>query len=287
LGYRTHIDVSSFVDFFLINELNRNVDGYRLSTFIYKDKDKNGETGKLTLGPIWDFNLAFGNADYCHGSDIEGWAYKFNDVCSADFWLVPFWWERLLSDPAFAGQVKLRWFTLREGAWSTGAIDAMIEGYAEMLADAQNRNFQRWPVIGSYVWPNNFVGSTYREEIDYMKNWIHERAAWLDQQFSNFEDPVEVTGIYEGATFTSVFPNPFEGAVTFQSQKASPLESVRIFTFSGQLVRTLGSPKDATQNIVWDGKNEAGQALPEAVYLFQAFSSDGTVSIGKLIKSTR
>jgi len=77
-GYQAYIDIDSFVDFAIINEITRNVDGYRLSTFLHKDKDSKG--GKLYIGPIWDFNLAFGNADYCQGSNTSGWAWDFNET---------------------------------------------------------------------------------------------------------------------------------------------------------------------------------------------------------------
>ena len=87
-GYRRFIDVDSFVDFFILNELSNNVDAYRLSTFIHKDI-----SGKLKLGPIWDFNLAFGNANYCNGDAVDKWMFKFNDYCQGDLWKVPFWWK--------------------------------------------------------------------------------------------------------------------------------------------------------------------------------------------------
>lgn len=58
-NYLNFIDIDSFIDFFIVNELTKNIDGYRLSTFLHKDT-----SGKLKMGPIWDFNLSFGNADY-------------------------------------------------------------------------------------------------------------------------------------------------------------------------------------------------------------------------------
>ena len=65
IGYSKYIDVNSFIDLYIINELSKNIDGYRLSTYMYKDRDSND--GKLIMGPFWDYNLAFGNADYCNG----------------------------------------------------------------------------------------------------------------------------------------------------------------------------------------------------------------------------
>lgn len=177
LGYGSWIDVSSFIDFFLLNELSHNVDGYRLSTFMHKDKN-----GKLNMGPIWDFNLAFGNADYCGGGNSNSWAYKFNERCPGDFWVVPFWWERLLQDPAYVAQLKARWNSLRGGAFSEASILAKIDGYSGTLekAGAINENFKTWVILGNYIWPNNFVGITYSEENGYLKDWIKSRLTWMD-----------------------------------------------------------------------------------------------------------
>jgi len=176
-GYAAYIDIESFIDFFLLNELSNNVDGYRLSTYMYKDKNE-----KLKMGPIWDFNLAFGNADYCGGGETNVWAYRFNERCSTDIWLVPFWWDRLLQDPAFVQQLKERWTALRGTVFSESAVLSKIDTYADTLekADAVQSNFDQWPVLGTYIWPNNFIGKSYNEETDYLKGWVSDRTVWLD-----------------------------------------------------------------------------------------------------------
>lgn len=176
-GYASYIDVDSFIDFFILNEISNNVDGYRISTYMHKDKNE-----KLKMGPIWDFNLAFGNADYCNGGDTNVWAYRFNDRCPGDFWFVPFWWDRLLEDPAFVARLKERWNTLRGGVLSDTAILAKVDANVANLTDsgAVASNFGAWPVFSTYVWPNNFVGNNYNEEIGYLKQWIEARTLWLD-----------------------------------------------------------------------------------------------------------
>ncbi|MEN9334566.1 MAG: hypothetical protein RLY35_1746, partial [Bacteroidota bacterium] len=70
VGYAQFIDVSSFIDYFLANEITKNVDGYRISTFLYKERFSEG--GKLVAGPLWDFNIALGNSNYCDGPNVEG-----------------------------------------------------------------------------------------------------------------------------------------------------------------------------------------------------------------------
>ena len=182
IGYAPFIDSDSFVDFFLLNELANNVDGYRLSTWILKDKNK-----PIEMGPIWDFNLAFGNADYCEGGASDVWAYQFNERCPEDRWQIPFWWDRLLMDPAFRDKVKSRWQALRIAEFGESDIFRRIDDYVLLFEASGSRrgNFNRWPVLGTYVWPNNFVGSTHQEEIAYLKGWISNRLAWLDENIEN------------------------------------------------------------------------------------------------------
>ena len=176
-GYRQFIDVNSFVDFFLLNELSHNPDAYRLSTYMHKKRN-----GKLKMGPIWDFNIAFGNVNYCKGEDVNNWIFKYNDYCPDDFWLVPFWWSKLLNDPYFANKVKSRWQELRQNELS----DKLIFGKIDLLiseletSDAIKRNFERWPILGQWIWPNSYVGTTYESEINYLKNWLSQRLTWMD-----------------------------------------------------------------------------------------------------------
>ena len=181
LGYAAYIDTESFIDFFLLNELSNNVDGFRLSTYMHKDKNE-----KLKMGPIWDFNLAFGNADYCSGGETNVWAYKFNERCNNDFWLVPFWWDRLLQDPAFVAQLQERWQFLRGNEFSDAALETRISDYVTALNESgsTDANFETWPVLGTYIWPNNFIGANYDDEVGYLTNWIKNRTAWLDAQIN-------------------------------------------------------------------------------------------------------
>lgn len=176
-GYASFIDVDSFIDFFILNEISNNVDGYRISTYMHKDKNE-----KLKMGPIWDFNLAFGNADYCSGGETNVWAYKFNDRCPGDFWFVPFWWDRMLEDPAFVSKLQDRWNTLRGGVLSDATILGKVAANVDTLKDsgAVASNFGTWPIFSSYVWPNNFIGNNYDEEVGYFTQWIQARNSWLD-----------------------------------------------------------------------------------------------------------
>ncbi|MBT3611894.1 MAG: hypothetical protein HN522_03000 [Flavobacteriales bacterium] len=173
IGYSKYIDVNSFIDLYIINELSKNIDGYRLSTYMYKDRDDNG--GKLTMGPFWDYNLAFGNADYCDGGITTGW--EVNGGCGDNN---PFWFERLLDDTIYQNKLKCRWEYLRDRSFHQDSIFTFIDSMAFYLNDAQQRNFQQWPTLGAYVWPNYYVGNTYQDELNFFKTWIGDRLIWID-----------------------------------------------------------------------------------------------------------
>jgi len=183
IGYRKYINEESFIDFFILNELANNVDGYRLSTYLYKDRDE-----KMNIGPIWDFNLSFGNADYCGGERYDVWCYKFNERCLGDFWNVPFWWDRLLEDESFVTNLKTRWNDLRTNILSNENIISMVNEKYSLLKNETNvadNNFNKWKIFGIYIWPNSFIGNNYFEEIEFLKNWIINRTAWLDESINS------------------------------------------------------------------------------------------------------
>lgn len=175
LGYSQYIGNNSFIDLFIMNELSKNVDGYRISTYLYKDKGKT-----LKAGPVWDYDIAFGNADYCGGDLTYNWAYQFL-TCESSDQQIPFWWPRLLQDSSFANQLKCRWQKFRSGILSTNHINAIIDSVALVVDESKDWNFSVWPILGTYVWPNpSPIPSDYAGEIAKLKTWISNRIAWLD-----------------------------------------------------------------------------------------------------------
>lgn len=181
-GYQNYIDLDSFIDFFILNEVSKNPDGFRLSTFMHKDK---GE--KLKMGPIWDFNLAFGNVNYCNGASTEGWTHRFNEICPNDKWLVPFWWNRFMEDPLFVSRLKERWSNLRTNLFSTNKVLQRITLIEEQLksSNAIKNNFSKWSILGEYVWPNDYIGNSYDDEMTYLKDWTVKRLEWMDIEINN------------------------------------------------------------------------------------------------------
>ena len=229
-GYSKYINVESFIDHMLLNELCKNVDAYRISTYMYKTKDKDGDLGQLYMGPVWDYNLAFGNVNYCEGNQIEGWAYDFNNVCPNDDYQVHFWWKRLLEDPIFEQETKEKWQKLRNGKFSNANVNAWIDGFASQLETPQQRNFQRWPVLGEYVWPNDFIGDTYNEEVEYLRTWLMDRMNWMDQTFDielSIESDLSPQEL-------NIAPNPAQNILSLQGSILSENMTFEILSLEGK-----------------------------------------------------
>lgn len=273
-GYTKYIDVNSFIDYMIMQEVTRNVDGYRLSTFMYKKRDSDG--GKLHMGPIWDFNLGFGNADYCEGGEPTGWALDFNSVCPTDFWLVPFWWKKLFQDETFGARVAARWIELRMGEFSSERIHERIDSIKTLLGEAQARNFQAWNVMGKYVWPNRYVGSTYDQEVTYLKSWIDERLEWMDTNLPGLIMATEEADqVAVGAA-----PNPFDGTVSIHyTVMAESAVQINIVDALGRTVNRadFAFTSPGTHQYQW----VASQNGP-GIYFYRVLANGRTLGSGKL-----
>lgn len=237
-GYRAHIDVLSFIDYFLLVELSKNVDGYRLSTFLYKDRDDRDPL--IHMGPVWDYDLAFGNADYYNASVISGWNYPVQ----ADGWGTPYWWNRLISDTWYINKLNCRWRTLRENVLSNESLTSMVDAYIDTLDEAIDRNFAQWPIHGSYIWPNAYVGNSFTEDINFMKNWIIQRAVWMDSHMPG--DCLTDTRETESSILMSARPNPSINEINLEIQNPAGIKlHIEIINTSGLVVYSENAGKES------------------------------------------
>lgn len=271
-SFRNYMDIPSFVNYFILNEATRNVDGYRLSTYLYKDKESLG--GKIKMGPAWDFNIAFGNADYLNGWMTNGFVYKAmeNDGGKNDAWQVPFWWNKLVQDASFRKALATRWKEVRKTFLNTTSIFATIDSAQVVLKDPLTRNFQKYPLLGKKIWPNYYVGFTVSDEVNWLKNWIQGRLTWLDAQLAIYESPI--LGNEIEAVPALVYPNPSSGLFQwkFNLEKSSSL----LFQILDSQGRVLISSKSLNF--------EAGEhtypldlsSLASGTYVLQWNSSEGT-----------
>jgi hypothetical protein len=164
-GYNKYIDVDSFIDWYLINEIAKNVDSKDYSSMYFSLVP--GE--KIKMGPLWDFDLGFGNVDYADSQYPEGFWVKDHQ-----------WFSRLFEDPAFVEKVKTRFLFFRS---NQDYFTQIIDDQADYLRWAQQENDNRWDLFGNYVWPNPVVYNTHIQEVNYLKYWFHERMKWLENAY--------------------------------------------------------------------------------------------------------
>jgi spore coat protein CotH len=273
-GYPKYLDVNSAVDFVLLNELSRNVDGYRLSSFLYKDK--NSVSSKLKLGPLWDFNIALGNADYCDGFKVTGWAYDFNKTCPGDGLSLPFWWDKIVNDVEFKKKMRDRWQQLRRKELSNDKLFSPIDSMSNLLKDGQTRNFQTWKILGKYVWPNATVLTTYNEEITYLKIWLTDRVKWLDNTFATFPTPTLEIPLEQA----HVSPNPSVSGFTFDYTLPNSHEvKLLIFNQLGQNVYSKTVKQNSGENqLIWEENVASG------IYFYEILVDEKKRMVGKLVK---
>lgn len=162
-GYAKYIDVDSFVDWYLISEITKNVDSKDFSSIYFHHVP--GE--KIKMGPLWDFDLSFGNVNYADSRYSEGFWIKDNP-----------WMARLFEDNVFVDKVKTRFAHFKE---NQDLIIEKIDAYAVKLNLAQQENDGKWQTLGKYVWPNPVWFDTYSEEITQLKAWYRRRMTWLDE----------------------------------------------------------------------------------------------------------
>jgi hypothetical protein len=221
-GYPAIIDVDAAVDYILEEEISKNTDAYDVSFYMYKERDSKG--GKITFGPPWDFNLAFGAVSYSSGMDTTGWEAKNSSLTQSDSYTsykIPSWIQTIFDDDKFQSKLKARWSVLRSSVWHTKNIDKFIDSLSTVLANAATRNFNRWQILGSatcvnlshgesnsssdnnsHYWGNftysfcfnGYSEPTWAAEVTHLKNWFHHRLEWIDSKL-DFVEPDQPTGV--------------------------------------------------------------------------------------------
>ena len=159
-GYRSYIDVDSWIDFHVLEVLSGNVDALTFSTYFYKPRG-----GKITFGPHWDFDRALGSID-----DRDAYPRRWN---TGRFFHAP-WWTRLFSDVDFWQLWVDRWQDLRRTTFSESHLFGLIDRLTDEVREAQPREVKRWDLEPR--------GGTYQSEIDWMKNWLSQRIDFIDEQ---------------------------------------------------------------------------------------------------------
>ena len=131
------------------------------------------------MGPVWDFDIAFGNINYSNREakleNPEGFfitTWKQSDK---------YWFARLLEDPVFLARTKERF----EYFYSRKAdLIAELNYQANYLHYAVEENENKWSTFYTYTWPNKDIWGCYQNEVQCLKQWLITRLDWLHNAFS-------------------------------------------------------------------------------------------------------
>jgi hypothetical protein len=180
--YAQYLDVDSFVNMLVLNELTKGGDKYVRSVYLFKDRD-----GLINAGPAWDYNFTLGNLV----NDVEGWQVDGGRDYGVN------WFQRLFAQPEIKALMAARWAELRQNILSDGELEARIDRVAVPIANAGPRDLARWPLTEGGVFGGGLGGMdddapvdgtplTWQGHIDEMKSWIRTRTAWLDAEYATF-----------------------------------------------------------------------------------------------------
>jgi hypothetical protein len=277
-GYRKYINDDTFIDFLIINEFSRNPDAYKLSTYLFKDNTMNG--GKVSVGPVWDYDIAWHNCNFGDAFNEKYWQYQNTN----NEYPIPTWWKQLMTDKAFQDKLYCRYHTLRKGLLSNNEIYAYIDESSQLLAESQQRNFRQFPIMGAYIYPNpqQQDGATYQKEIADLKDWVQKRGAWLDANVPGYCATVSLDEQVVEATGLNAFPNPFSGTLkVIYTTGESGVTRIRMLDVTGAEVYSETRPASAS------GEGSADlrvSSLPPGVYILQ-ISSDNVTRQVRVMKT--
>jgi len=165
-GYEALLDVDGWIDFFIIQELIKNVDVGFSSAFYYKEAG-----GPLRPGPLWDFDFAIGNADYIdYGPENF---YGMKDYKNRLFKL-------MMDVPEIRIQFRERFSSMYFDVLPE--IYDMIPVLAGSILALADRNFDKWDIMEIYVWPNPsevMNEHTFLGQVSYLDTYLHERSSWM------------------------------------------------------------------------------------------------------------
>lgn len=282
IGWRSHASHKSFRDYFILNEALGNAEGYRLNTYVWKDKEK-----KLRVGPPWNWNLALYNSASCHAATDTAWMHRHAQYCPADTFLPPFWWQRLQEDPSFVQEVTCRYQELRQpgAALDTNVLFAWMDSVSNRLnaQGAQSRNFSLYPIFGTPLGDEPTpLAANYAEEVSRVKQYLKLRLSFLDLSWqggdcSELSIP-QLTSINDAR----IAPNPTRGDATlsFYAQRAGDY-ALTLYDHYGQIFRQW------TRHMARAGEQSvplpAGD-LPAGVYLVKMKDPGGATVVLRLVK---
>ena len=189
-GYRTLLDINSFLQHFIVGEVSGNTDTY-WSTYMYKKRND----PKFYVGPVWDFDLAFENDNRTYPINNKT-CYIYQWVNSSSAGTMDVLVERIVvNDTRTAGDLLEMWSATRSNGMSGESLCDFVDKWAAEMDASQRLNFMRWDILNTKVHQNPQASGSYEGEVAWVKNYLRERIAWLDNKIGYDPSSVEKIGI--------------------------------------------------------------------------------------------
>jgi hypothetical protein len=169
-NYSKYIHLESMVDWYLNSELTKNPDsGFFLSVYMNISDD-----GQLYMGPLWDYDLSFGNQVYDDGNGSDnGYAgFTIRDGDRSKIWL-----SAMFENPAFVELLKNKMAVI---AANEAEIMSFIDKRHGELKKSALYNDRIWHLLTHAGASDEEIQKLYDEQIKYLKEWLHGRIEWLN-----------------------------------------------------------------------------------------------------------
>lgn len=171
-GYRAYVDTTSLINWYIACELTGNSDAF-WSTYIYKYRN----VDKFYFGPLWDFDIAFNNDDRLGDATTKPMR---NAAHEPKTWIKQIW-----MDDWFKQAVHRRWMELINNENILERLLDYIDETGRVLEESQTLNFQKWKILNWKVYREQFLFPTYRENIDYLAEYLSRRMDFLTESFED------------------------------------------------------------------------------------------------------
>lgn len=253
-GFRKFIEPVSFMDFFFIQELSKNIDAYKRSSYLYKDR--NSKDHRLHAGPHWDYNSAYKiELAGCEPFDSDtGWVYNMTCWIHGSNYPVPFWWKQMLQDTTYTRDLKCRWIQLRSSTFSIANIFHIIDSIAGYISAASARHYQKFNIT-----------TNFQTNVNALKTWIAARLAWLDSNMpGNCWNLASDDIVHENSI--TVFPNPSNGKFTVRLYPEARTAMAEVYDIHGKKYISSGFEKGTCLLDI--------SHAPEGIYLIRIASEN-------------
>ncbi len=286
VGYKKYIDDQTLLDYVIANELLKNCDSYSGSTYFYKDRDD--KDGRIKYGPLWDNDLAFGDApdEWQQAATYKGWQFNVTGYLRI---------TKILRDTTFVNRFINKWHDLRtNGFLRDDSLSNLIDTLAGNIKDDQDLNYQVWPLIDKdfyYMWnfKNVCISTTYSGAMDNLHNWIAQRLTWIDDNIGSIYYPNNAKIISAGETGSNdkfdISPNPFSNYLNIEYNIVNPgIYSLQLCDLNGRIIYMVQNLNlhEGQDRYKLENKNLTG--LPKGIYILNILRNNNIIQKEKIVK---